>query len=117
MVEHTIGTGAGGYGGFLFTPDELDSVLAKWERLHADLREDGRQIAALTSIEGPGDEQASENSAGRANDSGSSFMRHHDRMVEAVGDYIDRLKASRLNYLTRDESAEHMFAGQLARLS
>ncbi|MGH3760782.1 hypothetical protein [Actinophytocola sp.] len=111
MEGHIAGSGGGGGGGFVFTPAEFDSVIARWERLHADLMEDNRQVHALMSVQGPGDEAASETAANRANDSGTSFMDHHRRMVDAVGDYVRRLKASRQSYLVRDDSARDLLAG------
>jgi PE family protein len=110
QMEGHIATGFGG-GGFVFTPTELDSVVADWERLHEDLLEDDRQIQALVSVRGPGDENASEGAAGRANESGTAFQAHHRQMTEAVGDYVRRLRASRQTYLATDGSALDLLRG------
>lgn len=111
MGEQTIDVDGEG-GGFRFSPAELESVLARWERLHADLLEDHRLLGVLMEIQGPGAEFASEGVAERANASGRSFVEHHEGMVHAVRDYIERLKAARESYRAQDESAGHELTRQ-----
>lgn len=109
-MEGQIGTGGPG-GGYVFSPADLELVIAEWELLHRDLMEDGRQLQALMSVRGPGDEVASDYSARRANDSGTSFMGHHRGMVDAVGDYVARLKAARTSYVSREDAANELLTG------
>lgn len=111
MEGQIAGGGLGG--GYVFTPAEFDAVIARWEALHAELVEDHRQVEVLMEVRGPGDEFASDGAANEANDSGSAFRNHHDRMVTAVRDYTDQLRASRAGYQNQDSFGASGFAGQL----
>lgn len=99
-VQNGVGAGVGagaavGGGGFQFTPEGVDAVIAKWEDLLEQLRADERDVRILADVRPPGNEFASGDFADAGRASGDTLMDQNMRMIDYVQRYIEALQKAK----------------------
>ncbi|MBB3049698.1 hypothetical protein FHS23_000693 [Prauserella isguenensis] len=93
FAKATASSAAGG--GYSFSPEEIDAVLAQWEQLRADLRSDLDEANKIASVQPPGNEPASSTFVGSANPAGMALLQQTKSMVEHTTQYIDALRKAK----------------------
>jgi hypothetical protein len=90
-----VGTN-GSSGGYKFDPDQVQSVITKWQTLHDNLQHDIEQAKRIAHVVAPGQEFASGDFIQKgASPSGGTLLQQHERMRDYVQQYIEALtKAS-----------------------
>lgn len=95
--------------GFVFDPAGVEAVLEDLRKLREDLVEDSGLVRHLVEVTGPKDVPASELMASPARSSGVVFRTHNEELRAFVDRYIDKLTASRDEYLRADGNGQDRF--------
>ena len=91
-----VGMGVTGGGGFQFSPEELDAVIADWEALLEDVREDQTNILyARESALPPAEDVASVGFVRAVVDGLAAFQESNSSMVAYIEDYIGKLRRAK----------------------
>ncbi|WP_298179551.1 hypothetical protein [Saccharomonospora sp.] len=93
-------------GGYKFSREEIDQVIAEWEDLYASLTHDYQRAQDMALVRPPGAEPASEDFTAYANPSGKAFMQATQKMMDYVQKYIDALRNARDGITTREEQSQ-----------
>ncbi|GAB3509183.1 hypothetical protein [Amycolatopsis cihanbeyliensis] len=103
----------GASGGYKFTPEEVDGVIAKWRQLLEDLRSDEREAWRVAHVQPPGREFASGDFVDQgANPSGKTLLEQHQRMIEYVESYIEALEKASGKIQESEDEAQQAIAKQ-----
>lgn len=83
----------GSPGGYHFEPDQVQSVINKWQKLLSDLLLDRNNAVMIATVQPPASDVASSRFVSNgANPSGQTLLQQHDRMVQYVENYIEALR-------------------------
>lgn len=82
-------------GGYSFSPEEIDAVLAQWEQLRADLEADLTEANKIAGVQAPGNEPASSTFVGSANPAGKALLQQTASMLEHTTQYINALRKAK----------------------
>lgn len=83
----------GSPGGYYFEPDQVQSVINKWQSLLADLQQDRYNAQYVANVRAPASDPASNQFVSNGADpSGQTLLEQHSRMVEYVQNYIEALQ-------------------------
>ncbi|OZM72724.1 hypothetical protein CFN78_13965 [Amycolatopsis antarctica] len=98
--------GSKGGGGFQFAPDQIDAVIAKWEDLLNQLRDDEAEVRIVRDVRPPGNEFASGDFADAGRKSGETLGDQNQRMIDYVTRYIEALKTAKSGVQATEENAQ-----------
>ncbi|TLW93333.1 hypothetical protein [Saccharomonospora piscinae] len=93
-------------GGYTFSREEIDQVIAEWEDLRQSLTDDYGRAQVMAHVQAPGAEFASDDFARYANPSGKAFMQATAKMLDYVEQYIEALRNARDGISTREEQSQ-----------
>ncbi|ACU98885.1 hypothetical protein [Saccharomonospora viridis] len=93
-------------GGYRFSREEIDQVIAEWEDLHASLTDDYQRAQDMALVQPPGAEPASQDFTAYANPSGRAFMEATQKMMEYVQQYIEALRNARDGITAREDQSQ-----------
>lgn len=80
-------------GGYHFEPDQVQSVIAKWQQLLQDLESDRQNARAIAFVGAPANDPASGQFINNgANRSGQTLLAQTERMIQYVQNYIAALQ-------------------------
>lgn len=83
----------GSPGGYYFEPDQVQSVINKWQSLLADLKQDHFNAQYVADVTPPASDPASNQFVDNgANPSGRTLLEQNNRMIEYVQNYIEALQ-------------------------
>src|SRR5947209_4661186 len=100
-------------GGYKFDPDQVQSVIAKWQALLDDLHQDVDNARKVAEVRAPGKEFASSDFVDKGADpSGQTLLVQHQRMVTYVENYIAALKKASGKIQQNEDDAQQMAARQ-----
>lgn len=99
------GMAFGGSGGYVFSPEEIDAVIAQWKQLLEEIEDDEREAIQIANVEAPGLEFASGDFQSAAGPSGEMLMEQIGRMRRYVADYITALQDARNATGAQDEQS------------
>jgi len=100
------GGAPGSGGGFMFAPEEIDGVIARWEDLLERLVADRADIERLGDVRPPGKEFASGDFAEAGRTSGMTLGDQNQRMIDYVEKYIQALMSAKNAIVAQDENAQ-----------
>jgi hypothetical protein len=99
-------------GGYKFSPEEVGGVIAEWQKLLDDLRNDEKLAERVAGVSAPGAEFASGKFLSAAGPSGQTLLTQHQRMVIYVQHYIDALNKASGQIQQAEDDAHHAIAQQ-----
>ncbi len=94
-----IASAATASGSFSFDPDELQSLIKKWQDLADSYSESGRSAESMALITPPGGDFASEAHAEAANGSGTSYLTYLARNAQYCKEQAEIFQAALNDYL------------------
>lgn len=103
----------GSPGGYKFDPDQVQSVISKWQKLRDDIENDLRQAQVIAGVRAPGQEFASGDFIQQgAGPSGDTLLQQHLRMREYVQNYITALQQASGQIAQSEDDAQQAAAQQ-----
>lgn len=105
--------GNGTPGGYRFDPDQVQSVIQKWQTLLDGVEDDVRHATRIAQVTAPGAEFASSHFIQQgAGPSGDTLLQQHQRMREYISNYIAALQKASGKIAQSDDDARQAAAKQ-----
>ncbi|GHF57645.1 hypothetical protein FHX82_000200 [Amycolatopsis bartoniae] len=100
-------------GGYRFDPDQVQSVIQKWQTLLDGVESDIYQAEFIANVRAPGAEPASKTFIAQgAGPSGSTLLEQHKRMRTYIQNYIAALQQASGKIAQSDDDARQAAAKQ-----